>query len=184
MTNRFDPVDFPDSFPNYEAFYNFFAERSVKNFSSGLGRGSGYLVIDWGRQSGVLQGTQVQRAPHKVGARILVTLQGPLRKGASVEAGRAGDSLDSPFTVTSLSPSEIFVERGPSDPEPTGHLSLQYSIGHPLTNLGHLGSSKHLRPSLVDPARFGAGDPLRLVLLNDGALKFSHSCCSMDPPAR
>jgi len=47
MTNRFDPVGFPDSFPNYEAFDNFFVERSVKNFSSGLGRGSGYLVIDW-----------------------------------------------------------------------------------------------------------------------------------------
>lgn len=48
MTNRFDPVDFSDSFPNYEAFDNFSAERSVKkNFSSGLGRGSGYLVIDW-----------------------------------------------------------------------------------------------------------------------------------------
>lgn len=47
MTNLFEPVDFPDSFPNYEAFDNFFAERSVKNFSSGLGRGSGYLVIDW-----------------------------------------------------------------------------------------------------------------------------------------
>lgn len=104
MTNRFDPVDFPDSFPNYEAFDNFSAERSVKNFSSGLGRGSGYLVIDWGRQSGVLQGTHVQRVPHKVGARILVTPQSPLRTGASVEAGRAGDSLDSPFTVTSLSP--------------------------------------------------------------------------------
>ena len=33
MTNRFDPVDFPDSFPNYEAFDNFFAERSVKKTS-------------------------------------------------------------------------------------------------------------------------------------------------------
>lgn len=46
MASRFAPAEFPDSFPDVEAM-NSFCEAHLKRMSSGVGRGSGYLMIDW-----------------------------------------------------------------------------------------------------------------------------------------
>lgn len=66
---------------------------------------------------------------------------------------------------------KVFIQGGPPDTESTGNLRLRHPISHPLSSLGHLSIGERLRPTLVDPARLRPGNPLRLALLDNGALK-------------
>ncbi|AIL97721.1 SMI1/KNR4 family protein [Corynebacterium ureicelerivorans] len=52
---------------------------------------------------------------------------------------------------------------------------LGHTTGPPPSGLRDLNISKHLHPALVDSPGFRASDPLRLTLLDDGALKLSHT---------
>ena len=58
---------------------------------------------------------------------------------------------------------EVFIQGGPPDPEPAGHLRLGHTIGHPPPGLSDLGIGEHFGPPLVDPARLRAGNPLTLT---------------------
>src|SRR5699024_10000570 len=69
---------------------------------------------------------------------------------------------------------KVAIERGSTNAESAGNLSLRNTSAHPLLCLGKLLISQRFRATLINPAGFRPGNPLRLSLTNNRTLKLRH----------